>query len=1032
MQTPRAGGIWLGPAAVLLIGLAGCVALVSSALRERHAYDAKTFERMASGAEDEVTQRFMVYVDTLRSGAAFLRSSDDVNRSEWREFAVTLNTEERYPGIRGVGVIFPVAQPDLDSFLANVGADAGNGFVLHAPGTAKVDGSEHAILTYIEPLQRNTDSLGLDMYAETKRREAAMEARDSGLPRLTHSIELVQDGLHRPGAMLFVPVYRREAVPATVQQRRSDHFAWICAPFVFEELFRSVIGRREGILNLDLFEGPATSGSTVLYRSPGRREEVAFERVHVVELAGRSLTFAWTRGARFSGTPLGPVLWAGGIGGLGSLVLAGLVWSIQGTGRRARALADELTNDIVRQQDALRDSEARLRASLKEVTDLKTAIDAHAIVAITDARGIITYANDRFCEVSDYPRADIVGHSHRIVKSGRHPPEFYRSMWETISAGRIWRGEICNRRRGGQLYWVDTTIVPFVGEDGRPVQYIAIRTEITQRVELEQNLAVARDQALEASRLKSEFLATMSHEIRTPMNAIIGMAGLLSDTPLRPEQSEMLRIVTGAAESLLTIINDILDFSRIEAGQLRLDQAEFDLARVIGETVSLLASRAHAKHIRLDYAFDPSPSSLLLGDAGRVRQVLLNLIGNAVKFTEAGGVSVTAAVKDETGNRVRVRVAVTDTGIGIPDDARDRLFHPFVQVDGSATRKFGGTGLGLAITRQLVNAMGGDISFESRVGRGTTFTFELEFPRGGPFANPVAALPPVEHAALSRVTLGLQDAGDPVAGVPPPPPPATKAGFRLLLVEDNTANQQVAIRLLQKLGHSVEVVNNGHAALERLAVDRFHAVLMDCQMPSLDGYETTRWIRSGKLPGVDADIVVIAVTAYARDEDRDRCLQAGMDGYVSKPIRAPELQAALSAVLEPGRPRREKRRPAAGRAQLDSILDAEVLETTRALPGMRGPSLLPELVTLYLSKERSRLDSIRRLVAERSEGAADEVHGFGGDAASFGGMEVRSLALELEADVRANDWTRANARLAELEHACARLRDAVVVLGGQS
>lgn len=787
--------------------------------------------------------------------------------------------------------------------------------------------------------------------------------------------------------------------------------------------------------------------------------------------------------------------------------------------------------DITAQKEA----ELALRSSLREVSVLRTALDAHALVAVTDLEGRITQANARFCEVSKYSAKELIGQSTRRINSGLHPKEFFAEMWTVIGRGEIWRGEMRNRAKDGSLYWVSAAIVPSMDESGRPVGFVAIQIDITERKRLEESLGLARDQALEASRLKSEFLATISHEIRTPMNAVIGMAGLLAETRLDQEQNEMVRTINGGAENLLAIINDILDFSRIEAGRMRLDALEFDFRRVVEETVALLAPRAHEKGLEFTCEFDPEPGSLLLGDSGRVRQVLTNLMGNAIKFTDTGEVSVRVTVLAETAARTRLRVAVRDTGVGIPFEAQPRLFQPFTQADGSTTRRFGGTGLGLAICRQLVELMGGEISFESEPGKGSTFQFELDLNRRGPVTPvPVVGLPPgrrvlvvddnetnrriligqltrwgVQVAAVPSGPAALAMLRDPSAGPwhlvlldwhmpemgglelageiradpvlaelplvmlssagpqadqeavnaadfsalltkpvtevqlsrclarvlsatdlelveppkPEPVPTVAPGGLRLLLVEDNVANQRVASMLLAKMGFHVEVAANGQIALARLGSATFDAVLMDCQMPVLDGYETTRRIRAGLLPGVNPRLPIIALTAYARPEDRERGLTAGMDDYVTKPIRPLELRAALERRGLGSGMMAAAASEAGGRPELQRVFDEVALEAARGLPGAEGPSLLPELVRLYLSDEAERLARLQTLATERrGEQLGDEAHAFGGNAASFGGADVRRETLEVEEAARAGDWLEVSARLQLLFTACERLR----------
>ncbi len=404
-------------------------------------------------------------------------------------------------------------------------------------------------------------------------------------------------------------------------------------------------------------------------------------------------------------------------------------------------------------------------------------------------------------------------------------------------------------------------------QERRLVEMVDARTrelqdEIEERTRAERALVDAREAALEASRLKSEFLANMSHEIRTPMNGIIGMTDLALDHELEPRVREYLQIVGSSAHALLHVINDILDFAKIEAGRLELVTADFDVREIVKDLVALLGPQAKNKGLALRGDIAPGVPARIIGDPLRLRQVLTNLVGNALKFTDTGEIRIEVSCVDlpET-----LRFAVVDTGIGIAESDRNRIFEAFTQADGSATRRFGGTGLGLAISSHLVQLMGGQLDLHSTIGRGSTFFFTLTFTRAE-LPKPVLALP--AHTSATR-------------------------SLNVLVAEDGATNQLLVRLLLEKAGHKVTIVENGAAAVEAVATSQFDICLMDVQMPEMNGFDATRHIRTNE-NGARRRLPIIALTAHAMQGDRERCLEAGMDGYITKPIRPDVLFASLA------------------------------------------------------------------------------------------------------------------------------------------
>jgi signal transduction histidine kinase/ActR/RegA family two-component response regulator len=396
-------------------------------------------------------------------------------------------------------------------------------------------------------------------------------------------------------------------------------------------------------------------------------------------------------------------------------------------------------------------------------------------------------------------------------------------------------------------------------------EQVAART--AELVRVNEELRRAKDAAEEASRLKSQFLANISHDLRTPMNGVIGMTELALRTELDEQQRDYLRTVLDSAESLLCLLNDILDFSKIEAGKLTLEEVPFDVRELVESTVKSLGVDAERKALEVHCCVDPEVPARLVGDPTRFRQILSNLVSNAIKFTERGRVDVEVKPESAEGSEVVVHVAVRDTGIGIPPEKIEAIFEPFVQADGSTTRRFGGTGLGLSIASRLAKLMGGRIWAESTVGKGSTFHVVLRFAASQPDAGRLSAAP--------------ADAGS-----------CRAAGLRILVAEDNPINRKVIAKILELERHQVTLAGDGSEAVNLVAQERFDLILMDVQMPVMSGLEAARRIREREC-ATGGHIPIIALTASAMKGDRERCLEAGMDDYLSKPVR-PE---ALSEVI---------------------------------------------------------------------------------------------------------------------------------------
>jgi len=645
-----------------------------------------------------------------------------------------------------------------------------------------------------------------------------------------------------------------------------------------------------------------------------------------------------------------------------------------------QALADHCSGAIERvRAEAALDQE---RQRLRQVVD-----SAPVAMAMFDTEMRYVAHSQKWLTDNGLPRESLIGRVHYDVFPDL-PARFRELDRRALEGESITNPEDMFQWPDGNITYLRWGITPWHGPEGEIGGIVVVTDNVGE-------LVAAREAALEASRLKGEFLATMSHEIRTPMNGILGMTDLLLTAGLTDEQHEFAQIVHDSANSLLSVLNDILDFSKMEAGKIEINDVEFGPQGLAESAGELLRARAREQRTELLIRVAPEVPRRACGDPDRLRQVLLNLLSNAVKFTEEGSIELLVTVEAETEKHMMLRFSVSDTGIGLSDQARKRLFQPFTQADGSTTRKYGGTGLGLAISKRLVELMGGTIGAQSREGHGSTFWFTVELAR--------ATDRTVVMSNVSAQSFPVQSVSD----------------FVVLVAEDNPVNQKLILLQLRSLGFRADAVNNGAEAVAALAARTYTLVLMDCQMPEMDGFQATAAIRAAEGgEGVHhrQRLPIIAITANAMPGDRERCLAVGMDDYLTKPLLIEQLRSVIERWLPASR--------SAGQAPVvaPTVLDMAVIEELRQLDTDGTPSLVSELIDLYMQDTPTLLEAIRAaIIAQDAMTLRRAAHTCKGSSANLGATELAHLCHELEEQAKSGVPANASEMLTRIEAEYARV-----------
>lgn len=689
--------------------------------------------------------------------------------------------------------------------------------------------------------------------------------------------------------------------------------------------------------------------------------------------------------------------------------------------RRARSLEKDL-GDVQRQQQLRSELGRKLSESEHLAMLLLVISKTKNAISILQPDGTIVSVNDAFVQMTGYQPAEATGRAiSELVYGPTSDAAAVAAYHRALETGEELTQDVLQYRKDGRTYWVESSLIPVRSTDGELAQWIVIDTDITRRRETEEALRAAKENAEKGSRLKSEFLANISHEIRTPMNAIIGMTELALATDLTEQQEEYLQTIRSSSDALLGLLNDVLDLSKIEAGKMELEEIDFDLRDLVHETVRTFSAKAREKGVALTAHLSDDLPRTVCGDPTKLRQLLTNLIGNAIKFTQKGEVTLTAEEQWHNDDEIALHFAVRDTGIGIPDEKLDEIFHAFRQSDATTTRQYGGSGLGLTISSELVRMMRGRIWVDSKPGNGSIFHFTIQLKKGAPLSLPPK---PPEPAETSQPETSRKPSGADWKSAPRVRP------LRVLIADDHAANRQLVRDVLRARGHSCTAASDGQEAVDAWRRDTFDVLLIDVQMPVMDGFQVTATIRK-KEEATQGHVPIVALTAHAMAGDREKCLMAGMDAYLAKPLRPQKLVELIESVASlkpPGETAtvtpptevdsQHTRKPEAEGKQFDLNYALESLDN--------DINLLLGQMKFFLQDAPILLDQLKEAIAGSDARQLQlSAHRLKGMVARYGHQDAAATALELENKGKSGQLDGAGDLLQQLQPMVSSLTTAI-------